>query len=221
MTSLFLSATCWPLVSLVSRRPVFSAGTCPPSARVLSAHTPTTNCALGAAGSLSSTSSRLSLRRHVFSSHTRTLSSARTQARHVLSAPRRFFHSHSLTLFALRPLLGRRILSPPIGGGHASFPRHRDRWFFTPGEIPAVCFICTQPTRKTPSHDLEFLAGNLATSPSIPRGMSPHGARWLWVPFDGVGSCGGGGVVASLMDGLCGSEEYNVEARNMMWKRGV
>ena len=41
-------------------------------------------------------------------------------------------------------------------------------------------------------HAREFLAGNLAASPSIPRGMSPHGARWLWVPFDGVGSCGGG-----------------------------
>ena len=46
--------------------------------------------------------------------------------------------------------------------------------------------------------------------------MSPHDARWLWVPFDGVGSCGGGGIVASLMDGVCGSEEYYVEARNMM-----
>ena len=52
------------------------------------------------------------------------------------------------------------------------------------------------------------LAGNLAASPSIPWGMSPHGARWLWVPFDGVGSCGGGGVVASLMD-------------DVWWKRGV
>ena len=27
----------------------------------------------------------------------------------------------------------------------------------------------------------EFRAGNLAASPSIPRGMSPHGARLLWV----------------------------------------
>ena len=43
--------------------------------------------------------------------------------------------------------------------------------------------------------------------------MSPHGACWLWVPFDGVGNGGGGGVVAS--------EEYDVEARNMMLKRGV
>ena len=151
-TSLLALAHCWPLVSLVSRRPVFSAGTCPPSARVLSAHTPTTNCALGAAGSLSSTSSRLSLRRHVFSSaHTDSLS-PRTQT----SIRRRFpTLSHSLSpspssslslSLALCPLLGRRILSPPIGGGHASFPRHRDRWVFTPGEIAAVCFsCCTQP----------------------------------------------------------------------------
>ena len=187
---------CWPLVSLVSRRHVLSAGTCPLSARVLSAHTPTTICALGAAGSLSSTSSRLSLRRHVFSSaHTDSLS-PRTQARRVLTAPVAFplsltwwrlslrrhvfssahtdslsprtqtlslrrFHtlSHSLSpspsalsrapppsaLARAPPPSGRRILSPPIGGGHASFPRHRDRWVFTPGEIAAVCFFCTQP----------------------------------------------------------------------------
>ena len=43
-----------------------------------------------------------------------------------------------------------------------------------------------------------------------------------------VGSCGGGGVVASLMDGVCGSEEFDVEAwsmmfeaRSMMLNRGV
>ena len=120
-------------------------GTCSPLPRVLSAHTPTTNCALGAAGSLSSTSSRLSLRRHVFSSHTRTLSSARTQARHVLSAPRRFFHSLSLTLSRSAPFWGVASSLRQSGQRHASFPRHRDRWVFTPGEIAAVCFFCTQP----------------------------------------------------------------------------
>ena len=38
-----------------------------------------------------------------------------------------------------------------------------------------------------------------AASPSVPRGMSPHGARWMASAVDGVGSCRGGGVVASLM----------------------
>ena len=91
---------------------------------------------------------------------------------------------------ALRPLLGRRILSPPIRGGHASFPRHRDRSFFTPGECSAVFFLLHPTTEKPSSSWSGVLVGNLAASPSIPRGMSPHGARWLWVPIDGVGSCG-------------------------------
>ena len=109
-------------------------------------------------------------------------------------------------------------VSPPIGGGHASFPRHRDRWVFTPGEIAAGCSLLHPTTVKRSSSSFssfggnsrrsrttalfarESLAGNLTASPSIPRGMSPHGARWLWAPFDGVCSCGGGGVVASLMD---------------------
>ena len=48
--------------------------------------------------------------------------------------------------------------------------------------------------------------------------MSPHGAlRWR-VPFDGVGSCEGGGVVARLMDGVYGGVEYDVEARGMMFE---
>ena len=57
-----------------------------------------------------------------------------------------------------------------------------------------------------------------AASPSVLRGMSPHGARWMASAVDGVCSCGGGGVVASLMYGVeydgnveyGGSEEYDV-----------
>ena len=33
-----------------------------------------------------------------------------------------------------------------------------------------------------------------------------------------VGSCAGGGVVASLMDGVWGSEEFDVEAWSMMFE---
>ena len=42
--------------------------------------------------------------------------------------------------------------------------------------------------------------------------MSSHGARSM------VGSCVGGGVVASLMDGVGGSEEFDVEAWSMMFE---
>ena len=40
--------------------------------------------------------------------------------------------------------------------------------------------------------------------------MSPHGARWMASAVDGVCSCGGGGVVASLMCGV----EYDVSVEN-------
>ena len=33
-----------------------------------------------------------------------------------------------------------------------------------------------------------------------------------------MGSCEGGGVVARLMDGVCGGVEYDVEARGMMFE---
>ena len=46
----------------------------------------------------------------------------------------------------------------------------------------------------------------LSHGPFIPRGMSPHGARLMASAVDGVCSCGGGGVVASLMDDV----EYDV-----------
>ena len=48
------------------------------------------------------------------------------------------------------------------------------------------------------------LAGNLAASPSVSRGMSPHGARLMASAVDGV--CSGGGVVASFVDDV----EYDV-----------
>jgi len=41
-----------------------------------------------------------------------------------------------------------------------------------------------------------FRVGNLAASPSVPRGMSLHGARWMASAVCRV--CRGGGVVASL-----------------------
>ena len=54
--------------------------------------------------------------------------------------------------------------------------------------------------------------GNLAAPRRVsirPAGMSPHGARLMASAVDGVCSCGGGGVVVSLM---CGVEyDVNVE----------
>ena len=51
--------------------------------------------------------------------------------------------------------------------------------------------------------------------------MLPHGARWMASAVDGVRSCGGGGVVASLMYDVRveydGSVEYDVVAWSMMW----
>ena len=60
-----------------------------------------------------------------------------------------------------------------------------------------------------------------ATPPSVPRGMSPHGARLMASVVDGVCSCGGGGVVASLVDDVeydvsveyGGSEEYDASLK--------
>ena len=126
----------------------------------------------------------------IFSPHTLsrvllTLSQTRTQ--HVLSVPRSapFWRAPS----SLRQ----------SGQRHASFPRHRDRWVLHPDEKPSsFCSLGTQPSRNllpllsgfggnsrrsrtTALFAREFWAGNLAASPSIPRGMSPHGARWLWV----------------------------------------
>ena len=61
-------------------------------------------------------------------------------------------------------------------------------------------------------------AGYLAdTEPQqqFARGMSPHGARWMASAVDGVCSCGGGGVVASLMCGVeyGGSVEYDASLK--------
>ena len=69
-----------------------------------------------------------------------------SDSRHVRSRPRLALSLRSpppgLSLLALRPLSGVRNPSPPIGGGHASFSRHRDRWAFTPGETTTVGFSC-------------------------------------------------------------------------------
>jgi len=120
------------------------------------------------------------------------------------SSPTAFTQAQPASLlFSLRPLFGRVQLSPPIGGGHASSLRHRHRWAFTPGEKSREIFLRRHPkqweafflfflswrllagnsrrSRTTALFAREFWAGNLAASPSIPRGMSPHGARWLWV----------------------------------------
>ena len=115
-------------------------GTCSPLARVLRAHTPTTNCTLGAAGSLSSTSSRLSER---FSS---TSDPQRVRS-HVHLA-------HTLCPHTLRSLLRFR---PLFGTSHSlSANRGRTRLLpsspsqvITPGEKPrGCCCIGTQPTRN-------------------------------------------------------------------------
>ena len=90
------------------------------------------------------------------------------------------------------PLLGVLNLSPPIGGGHASSSRHRDRWLSTPGEKPRGIFFRSNPkqweafflffpprcllagnsrrSRTIARFARESRAGNLAASPSIPRG---------------------------------------------------
>ena len=146
-TSLVPSATCWPLALLVSRRHVFSVGTRPPSARVLrrhvfsvgtrlgagfafSAHTPTTTCALGAPYSLSSRGG-VSPYAGTCSPHTHTDSNA---ARPLSSA--------------YRPLLGRRIPSPPIGGETRLLPSASPvtvtgRFLYAPGGCTAVFLSCT------------------------------------------------------------------------------
>ena len=56
-----------------------------------------------------------------------------------------------------------------------------------------------------------------AASPSVPRGVSPHGARWMASAVGGVCCCRGGGVVASLVYDVCveydGSVEYDVSLK--------
>ena len=158
--------------------------------RFLSAHTPTTNCALGAPCPLSSTDTDSNLRPwRSFSLSCFCLS------------PSVAFPLSLTNSLVLRPLLGRRILSPPIGGGHASFPRHRDRSFFTPVEFAAVFPFCTQPPknlRPLLSVRCGVLAGNSCRIRSTARFARVDVATRC--VFVGVGSCGGGGVVASLMD---------------------
>ena len=112
-------------------------------------------------------------------------------------------------------------LSPPIGGGHASFPRHRDRWFFTSGECSAVFSFCTQPPKNLPPHGLEFWR---ETSPRLlpSRGECRHtvhvgcGCRLMVLVVVGEVALSRAG---RMMYG--GSEEYDVEARSMMSKRGI
>jgi len=67
------------------------------------------------------------------------------------------------------------------------FRRNPKQWeafflFFLPRRLLAGN---SRRSRTTALFAREFRAGNLAASPSIPRGMSPHGARLMWVPFDG------------------------------------
>ena len=183
-----------PLVSLVSRRHVLSARTCPPRT-----HTPTANCALGAAGSLSSTS---------LPSHSLSLipQGSGVKAGVTQNSPR-FFTLLSLSVFSslllcslhtdtrttflleLRPLLERRFLlsanrgkdTPPflvtVTGGFFH------RWLRCRRLSLAFCSFGgnSRRSRTTALFAWEFWEGNLAASPSIPRGMSPHGARWFWV----------------------------------------
>ena len=148
-TSLFPSATCWPLASLVSRRHVFSVGTRPPSARVL--------------------------RRHVFSVNHLTLfwrrfssPSTRTQTPTCALGAPCSLSSHTHGLSALRPLLAHRIRlsanrekdTPPS----LSFPRHRDRSFFIctwrircgfsflhPTTVKPSFLLCREFWRETPA----------------------------------------------------------------------
>ena len=141
-TSLFLSATCWPLASLVSRRHVSSVCTCPPlpslSQRTHTDHklrpwcslfpspawAQTTTCALGVS---------YFLLQHGHRPQPVPLA--------FLSTP----FTHTGTLLAPPPSGTAHPTLRQSGQRHASFPRHRDRWVFTPGEIAAVCFFCTQP----------------------------------------------------------------------------
>ena len=144
--------------------------------------------------------------------------------RHVRSAPRTalfssLLHTLLLTLCPFRPLFGRVFSSLRQSG--ADTPPSLvtvPGYFLHPAKNLGVIVVEAHKTmrnvlplfpgfggnsRRSRTIALfarESRAGNLAASPSIPRGMSPHGARWLWVPFDGVCICGGGGAAASLMD---------------------
>ena len=143
-----LLENCWPLVSLVSRRHVLSARTCPPRTHTdhetaplaLLVHSPA--------------------RRRVFPlplpDSTRLRSEGRSHTE--LSSPFHSPHSPCSPHTLSRVLLTRTQARPffesfapfwhaasslrQSGQRHASFPRHRDRWVFTPGEIAAVCFSC-------------------------------------------------------------------------------
>jgi len=134
--------TCSPSACIL-RRHVFSVGTRPPSARVLCRHVFSVNQRLGAA--------------FAFSAHTSTTTCA-LGAPYSLSSRRGISpsagtcspHTHTHGLSPLRPLLGRRILSPPIGGETRLLPSASPvtvtgRFLYAPGGCTAVFLSCTQP----------------------------------------------------------------------------
>ena len=111
------------------------------------------------------------------------------------------------------PSSGASHPSPPIGRGHAALPSAflalgigrsgRKVHFYrtvTHVGVSAGYLADTEPQQRFTRAFWRETSPRHVASPSIPRGMSPHGARWMASAVDGV--CRGGGVVASLMCGV-------------------
>ena len=149
-TSLCSVANGWPLVSLVSRRHVLSARTCPPRTHTDRktaplaplVHSPARRCLstlLSLVPQGSGVKAGVTQNSRVLLTRTR---SQHVRPRTPLSSHSVFSshgHRHDLSLRAPPPSGAPLPTLRQSGQRHASFPRHRDRWVFPPvAEVPAA-----------------------------------------------------------------------------------
>ena len=124
-TSLFPSATCWPLASLVPHRHVLSVGTCSPSARVLRAPTYTELLRALLRETPHSFLASLSLTQHTDPDTSLALLS--------LSTPLFVLHTHSTTfqspffLHSLDRSTSAQLRVPPSSGASHPLSANRER----------------------------------------------------------------------------------------------